>query len=235
MAIGTYNATPLDMAGAYTIYANYGVHLKPWFLASVRNANGDIVSDFTPEARQVLDPRVAYLTQTLMQGVIDRGTAAGVRGMGFTAPAAGKTGTDHDAWFAGYSSNLICIIWVGNDDYTDIKLQGAQAAAPIWADFMKRAQRMPQYSDMKAFTQPDGVETLRVDRATGLIADSSCPSDSFTAAFLDGTAPQSTCSHMGTDTQTLGSQLSGDDHRNVFQKMFGLGKDKQPDQNAPPH
>jgi len=237
MAIGTYNATPLDMAGAYTVFANYGVHLKPWFLSSVRNANGDIVSDFTPEARQVLDPRVAYLTQTLMQGVIDRGTAAGVRGMGFTAPAAGKTGTDHDAWFAGYSSNLICIIWVGNDDYTDIKLQGAQAAAPIWADFMKRAQKLPQYSDMKAFTAPDGVETIRVDRATGLIADSSCPSDSFTAAFLNGTAPQSTCSHMGTDTQTLGSQLSGEDHRNVFQKMFGLGKDKQPDQNAspPPH
>jgi len=237
MAIGTYNATPLDMAGAYTIYANYGVHLKPWFLSSVRNANGDIVSDFTPEARQVLDPRVAYLTQTLMQGVIDRGTAIKVRGLGFTAPAAGKTGTDHDAWFAGFSSNLIAIVWVGNDDYTDIKLQGADAAAPIWADFMKRAQKMPQYSDMKAFTQPDGVSTLRVDRATGLISDSSCPSDSFTAAFLDGTAPQSTCSHMGTDTQTLGSQLSGEDHRNAFQKLFGLGKDKQQDQNGspPPH
>ena len=237
MAIGTYNATPLDMAGAYTVFANYGVHLKPWFLASVRNANGDIVSDFTPEARQVLDPRVAYLTQTLMQGVIDRGTASGVRGMGFTAPAAGKTGTDHDAWFAGFSSNLICIVWVGNDDYTDIKLQGAQAAAPIWADFMKRAQKMPQYSDMKAFTAPEGVETLRVDRATGLISDSSCPSDSFTAAFLNGTAPQSTCSHMGTDTQTLGSQLSGEDHRNVFQKILGLDKPKQPDQNGspPPH
>jgi penicillin-binding protein 1B len=238
MAIGTYNATPLDMAGAYTIFANYGVHLKPWFLSSVRNANGDIVSDFTPEARQVLDPRVAYLTQTLMQGVIDRGTAAGVRGMGFTAPAAGKTGTDHDAWFAGYSSNLICIVWVGNDDYTDIKLQGAQAAAPIWADFMKRAQKMPQYSDMKAFTAPEGVVTLRVDRATGLISDGSCPSDSFTAAFLNGTAPQSTCSHMGTDTQTLGNQLSGaDDHRNAFQKLFGIGKDKQDNQNSgqPPH
>jgi len=87
---------------------------------------------------------------------------------------------------------------------------------------------------MKAFTAPDGVTTLRVDRATGLISDSSCPSDSFTAAFLDGTAPQSTCSHMGTDTQTLGSQLSGEDHRNAFQKLFGLGKDKQPNQNGTP-
>jgi penicillin-binding protein 1B len=238
MAIGTYNATPLDMAGAYTVFANSGVHLKPWFLSSVRNANGDIVSDFTPEAHQVLDPRVAYLTQTLMQGVVDRGTASKVRSLGFTAPAAGKTGTDHDAWFAGYSSNLICIIWIGNDDYTDIKLQGADAAAPIWADFMKRAQKLPQYSDMKAFTAPDGVQILRIDRATNLIADSSCPSDGINIAFLDGTAPQSTCSHMGEDSQTLGNQLynNGNDNKqpNLFQRMLGIGKPTQPD-NSTPH
>jgi penicillin-binding protein 1B len=99
---------------------------------------------------------------------------------------------------------------------------------------------MPQYSDMKAFTAPDGVETLRVDRASGMIADATCPSDSFTAAFLNGTAPQGTCSHMGTDIQTLGNQLSGsDDHRNVFQKILGIDKPKPPDQNQntspPPH
>jgi len=230
MAIGTYSATAIDMAGAYTIFANNGVHLKPWILASARNANGDIVADFAPEARQVIDPRVAYLTQSLMEGVMARGTASTVRAHGFTAPAAGKTGTSHDAWFAGYSSNLLCIIWIGNDDYTDVKLQGALAAAPIWAEFMNRAIRIPQYSDMKPFTAPDGVETLRIDRATDLPADESCPSDSFSAAFLAGTAPQGTCSHMsGSDPEALGQQLSGD-HRNIFQKMFGLGKDKQPDQ-----
>ncbi len=114
-------ATPIDMAGAYTVFANNGVHLTPWMLASVRNPNGDIVSDFSPDAKQVLDPRAAYLTQSLLEGVMNYGTAAAVRGHGFTAPAAGKTGTSHDAWFAGYTSNLICIVWVGNDDYTDIK------------------------------------------------------------------------------------------------------------------
>ena len=234
MAIGTYSATAIDMAGAYTIFANNGVHLKPWILASARNANGDIVADFAPEARQVLDPRVAYLTQSLMEGVMARGTASTVRSHGFTAPAAGKTGTSHDAWFAGYSSNLLCIIWIGNDDYTDVKLQGALAAAPIWAEFMNRAIRIPQYSDMKPFTAPDGVETLRIDRATGLPADESCPSDSVSAAFLAGTAPQGTCSHMsGSDAESLGQQLSGD-HRNIFQKIFGLGKDKQPDQQPQP-
>ena len=81
------------------------------------------------------------------------GTGTAVRMHGFTAPAAGKTGTSHDAWFAGYSSNLLCIIWIGNDDYTDIKLQGADAAAPLWAEFMNRAIQLPQYSDMKPLAQ----------------------------------------------------------------------------------
>jgi penicillin-binding protein 1B len=239
VAIGTYNATPIDMAGAYTVFANNGVHLKPWLLASVRNPNGDIVADFAPEAKQVLDPRVAYLTQSLLEGVMARGTAATVRSHGFLAPAAGKTGTSHDAWFAGYSSNLLCVIWVGNDDYTDVKLEGAKAAAPIWAEFMNRAIRIPQYSDMKSFPAPDGVEVLRINRPTGLIADASCPSDSVTTAFLIGTEPQSTCSHMGEDSQTLGSRLFGtsdgnqpDDpakHRNFLEKMFGAGKPKPPD------
>jgi len=259
MAIGTYNATPLDMAGAYTTFANGGVHLKPWFLASVRNPNGDIVADFAPEAKQILDPRVAYLTQSLLEGVMARGTASSVRARGFTAPAAGKTGTSHDVWFAGYSSNLLCIIWVGNDDYTDIstgltrKVQGADTAAPIWAEFMNRAIRLPQYSDMKAFTAPDGVETLRIDRSTGLVADESCPNDSFPVAFLNGTAPQTSCSHMGEDPQTLGSRIFGpngpkpsdpnappadpqqdeEKHRNLLQKLLGTGKDKPKSTDQP--
>jgi penicillin-binding protein 1B len=257
MAIGTYNATPIDMAGAYTVFANGGVHLKPWMLASVRNANGDIVADFAPEAKQVADPRVAFLTQSMLEGVIARGTAISVRTHGFTAPAAGKTGTSNDAWFAGYSSNLLCVIWIGNDDYTDIKLQGADTAAPIWAGFMSRAIRIPQYSDMKPFSPPDGVEVLRIDRATDLVADDSCPSDSVSAAFLVGTAPQSTCSHMGEDSQTLGNKIFGlfggksdkpvapsptpdppandpTKHRNLLQKIFGSGKDKSPDTTPPP-
>jgi penicillin-binding protein 1B len=262
VAIGTYQATPLDMAGAYTVFANNGVHLKPWILASVRNPNGDIVADFAPEAKQVLDPRAAFLTQSLLEDVVTHGTGATVRSMGFTAPAAGKTGTEHDAWFAGYSSNLLCIIWIGNDDYTDIKLQGADAAAPIWAQFMNRAIRIPQYSDMRPLGPvPDGLEVLRIDRPTNLIADDSCPSDAFTAAFLLGTAPQGTCSNMGENTQSLGSkifsffkgksdnpntpptntqqtttqpantqQTDADKHRNLLQKIFGIGKDKSKDQ-----
>ena len=220
VAIGTYSATPVDMAGAYTVFANGGVHLTPWMLASVRNANGDIVSDFSPEAKQVLDPRVAFLTQSLLENVMTRGTGASARQHGFLAPAAGKTGTSHDVWFAGYTSNLICVVWVGNDDYTDIShglsrpLQGADAAAPLWAEFMKRAILLPQYSDVKPFTAPEGVTTARIDKTSNLLIDSTCPSNSFYVAFLDGTAPQNTCSQMGENPQ------------NLIQKIFGIGGNK---------
>ncbi|MDE3063437.1 MAG: PBP1A family penicillin-binding protein [Acidobacteriota bacterium] len=223
MAIGTYDATPMDMAGAYTIFANNGLHLDPWMLASVRTPQGDVIRDFTPDTRQVLDPRVAFLTTSMLEAVLQGnggnpceidgrdycGTGAGVRNMGFTAPAAGKTGTDHDAWFAGFTTNLLCIVWVGNDDYTDIKLEGAHAAAPVWAEFMKRAVALPQYSDTHDFTPPDGVTLVSIDRASNLPADASCPDD-YTAAFLNGTVPIETCDHP--------------DHRNLLQKIFGFGK-----------
>jgi penicillin-binding protein 1B len=208
VAIGTYNATPIDMAGAYTVFANNGVHLKPWMLGSVRNNRGDIVADFAPEAKQVLDPRSAFLTQSLLENVMTFGTGASARAHGFAAPAAGKTGTSHDVWFAGYSSNLLCVIWVGNDDYTDIsnglthKLQGSDTAAPIWAEFMKRAIKLPQYSDMKPFVAPSGVEITKIDKNSWLPADETCPVGYY-IAFLDGTAPTGTCSHMGLSSQSL--------------------------------
>jgi penicillin-binding protein 1B len=211
MAIGAYDATPLDMAGAYTIFANGGVHLDPWMLASVRTPNGDIIDDYTPTSRRVLDPRVAYLTTRMMQDVLSGvGTGAGVRNMGFHAPAAGKTGTSHDAWFAGFTTNLLCIVWVGNDDYTDVKLHGAVAAGPIWASFMKNAVLLPQYSDTHDFTPPDGVQVVSLDKVSNLLSDSACP-ESYDAAFLDGTAPTNTCDHPP-------------DNRNFLQKIFGLGK-----------
>jgi penicillin-binding protein 1B len=215
MAIGAYDATPLDMAGAYTIFANGGLHLDPWMLASVRTPSGDIIADYSPTSKQVLDSRVAYLTVSMMENVLrsdvtGSGTGAGVRNMGFTSPAAGKTGTDHDAWFAGFTSNLLCIVWVGNDDYTDIKLQGAQAAAPIWADFMKKAVLLPQYSDTNEFTAPEGVEIVKIDKVSNLLSDDSCP-ESYDAAFLAGTAPMETCDHPA-------------ERRNLFQKIFGTGK-----------
>jgi len=210
VAIGSYDAAPLDMAGAYTIFANNGLHLDPWMLASVRTPTGDVITDYTPTSKQILDPRVAYLTTNMLENVINHGTGAATRTRGFTSPAAGKTGTSHDAWFAGYTSNLLCIVWVGNDDYTELNIEGAHAAAPIWAEFMKKAVQLPQYSDTHEFSVPEGVEMVSIDRATNLLSDDTCPGGS-TIAFLDGTAPTDTCDHP-------------QDKRNILQKIFGLGK-----------
>jgi penicillin-binding protein 1B len=216
MAIGSYDATPLDMAGAYTVFANRGLHIDPWMLASVRTSTGDVINDYSPDSKQVLDPRVAYLTVSMLENVLHSdptgsGTGAGVRNMGFHSPAAGKTGTDHDAWFAGFTTNLLCIVWVGNDDYTDIKIEGAHAAAPIWAEFMKRAVQLPQYSDTNAFTVPEGVEIVSIESASNLRSDETCPAATIEVAFLAGTAPTETCDHPA-------------EHRNLLQKIFGLGK-----------
>ena len=167
MAIGSYDATPLEMAGAYTVFANGGMHLEPWMLASVRTPTGDVITDYSPDSKQVLDPRVAYLTTSLMENVIDAtAPAPWCASAALSAPAAGKTGTSHDAWFAGFTSNLLCIVWVGNDDYTDINIEGAHAAAPIWAEFMKKAVLLPQYSDTNDFTPPEGVEIVTIDKAS---------------------------------------------------------------------
>jgi penicillin-binding protein 1B len=196
MALGAYDASPVDMTAAYTAFANGGVRLSPILVNSVRNAQGDVVMNFGTEKKQVLDSRVAYIMTNMLEGVMNFGTAYPVRTRGFNAPAAGKTGSSHDGWFAGYTSNLLCIVWVGYDDYSDIRLSGAQTAAPIWAEFMKKAIALPQYSDVRAFSQPQGVVDVRLDKITNRLATPSCP-DTYTIAFVAGTEPHDTCDQSG--------------------------------------
>jgi penicillin-binding protein 1B len=211
MAIGSYDATPMEMAGAYTVFANNGTRISPIFVTSVRDAKGDIIQDFNTDSRQVLDPRVAYVITKMMEGVMNYGTAAAVRGRdGFSAPAAGKTGTSHDGWFAGYTTNLLCIVWIGYDDYSDLKLEGSRTAAPIWSQFMKRAIALPQYKDgVKPFSPPPGVVEVSLDKVTNYLATPVCPND-YPAAFIAGTEPSQTC------------EMTAGDQRSFFQKLFGV-------------
>jgi penicillin-binding protein 1B len=187
----------------------------------------------------------------MMEGVINNGLGySAVRARGFTQPAAGKTGTSHDGWFAGYTSNLLCIVWVGFDDYSEIHLTGAQTAAPIWTEFMKKAAELPAYSDMKPFSQPSGVVDVQLDKLTNLLATPSCP-QTYTSAFIVGTEPTSTCDQNngihGILSKILGlgnpqpepppNQSAADQSGQAGQKKKGfLGKiagifkdDKQPD------
>jgi penicillin-binding protein 1B len=197
MALGAYDATPLEMAGAYTAFDNEGVRISPILVSSVRNAKGDILQDFAPDKRPVMDPRVAFVMTDMMQGVVNFGLGySAVRGRGFQSPAAGKTGSSHDGWFAGYTSNLLCIVWVGYDDYSDLHLSGAQTAAPIWTEFMKKASALSQYSDMRSFSQPSGVVDVQLDKGTNRLATPACP-ETYTAAFVAGTEPRETCDQAG--------------------------------------
>ena len=141
-----------------------------------------------------------------MQDVLRWGTGAGVQGRGFVLPAAGKTGTSHDAWFAGYTSKLLCIVWVGLDDYQDIKLEGAKAALPIWAAFMKRAHQHREYRNVTPFQMPDGVVSVDIDADTGYLATSVCPrSVVHTEYFLTGTQPMTFCpTHLGGSSEIAG-------------------------------
>jgi penicillin-binding protein 1B len=215
MALGAYDATPLEMTSAYTIFANGGSRLSPLLVNSLRNAHGDVIEDYKADKKDVLDPRISYIMTDMMEGVMNFGLAySAVRVRGFEAPAAGKTGSSHDGWFAGYTSNLLCIVWVGYDDYSDIRLSGAQTAAPIWAEFMKKAAKLPQYSQMKPFTQPSGVVDVQLDKATNRLATPSCP-ETYTAAFVAGTEPRDTC-----------DQATG--VRGFFSRIFGLGEKPLP-------
>jgi penicillin-binding protein 1B len=208
MALGAYDATPVDMTAAYTSFANGGTRLSPVFVNSVRNSKGDVVVNFAADKKQVLDPRVAFVMTTMLEGVVNFGTAYGVRTRGFTAPAAGKTGSSHDGWFAGYTSNLLCVVWVGYDDYSDLRLSGAQTAAPIWAEFMKKAVALPEFSDVKPFSQPQGVIDVQLDKITNRLATPSCPDD-YTIAFVAGTEPRDTCDQGNSGIKGFFSRIFG--------------------------
>ncbi len=203
IALGAYEVTPLDIAGAYTTLANGGLMMNPYFIRNVRDSTGRHLVRQKRDGEQVLDPRVAYVVTNMLEDVIRRGTAVRVRGMGFTEPAAGKTGTDDDGWFAGYTSNLLCVVWVGFDDNTDLKIEGSKSALPIWTEFMKRAHEMREYRNPDPFEPVDGIVTVSIDPDTQELATYSC-ADRRTEVFIAGSEPNQYCRlHGGGGRQML--------------------------------
>src|SRR3989454_703870 len=196
VALGAYEMTPIDVAAGYTTFATIGTRAEPQFLHSVVNSSGEVLEKFTPQTRMALDPRVAFLVNSLLKDVLNRGTGAGVRARGFTLPAAGKTGTSRDGWFAGFTSNLLCVIWIGFDDNRDLGITGGVVAAPIWADFMTRATALAQYRDVKDFTMPDGVQSVLIDPDTLQLATANCPTTR-EEVYVAGSAPTVYCEVHG--------------------------------------
>jgi penicillin-binding protein 1B len=227
VALGAYEMTPLEVATGYTILANEGVRTEPMFIRNVVNAEGESLEQNSIRSRRALDPRVAYLVTSMMEDVINRGTGATVRARGFTAPAAGKTGTSRDGWFAGYTSNLLAIVWVGFDDNRDLGLSGANAPAPIWGDFMKRAVALPAYRDVKPFDMPEGITKVTIDPESLMLATPECPVTR-EEVYIHGTEPTEFCPLHGgrvASDAPPGSWLS---------HVFGGDKAKEGDPGGPP-
>jgi penicillin-binding protein 1B len=192
LALGSYEVPPIELAEAYTIFSNKGLHVKRHWVTAIRDQANKVVYNQKPETNRVLDERVAYIMTNIMEDVVRAGTAGSVRSRGFTAPAAGKTGTARDGWFAGFTSELLTVVWVGYDDYSDLDMEGSKSALPVWTEFMKKAHSHRMYRDPKPFKQPEGIVKASIDGDTGLLAGEMCRNVR-TELFLTGTQPKQRC------------------------------------------
>jgi membrane carboxypeptidase/penicillin-binding protein len=202
IALGVFEATPLDMAAAYTLFANGG-SVQPLRALSRLIENGKPRKIPDAERRPVARPDTTYLVTNLMQSVINEGTGAGARAAGFRRTAAGKSGTTNDlrdAWFIGFTPDLLAVVWVGLDDNTPIGLSGSQAALPIWTSFMRQA--LAGRPD-ETFEIPPGVTFALIDRDTGRLALPGCPRQ-MNEVFLVGTEPRQYCDVHGGIAFSLG-------------------------------
>jgi penicillin-binding protein 1B len=190
MALGTSEATPLQIASAYTSFANLGTRITPIAINRVTTGDGVTIAAPTPQKNEVMRPEVAYVMTSFMKDVVNRGTAAKVRSRGLKAVLAGKTGTSRDGWFAGYTPNLVCAVWVGFDDGSQLGLTGANSALPIWSDFMSVA--LAEHPEWEGdWEMPAGVEQVEINPKTGE-PTATGDAEKRTEFFINGTGPNET-------------------------------------------
>jgi penicillin-binding protein 1B len=196
LALGALDTTLLRITSAYSALANGGKYVHPRLFSSVISRDGQLSMSVPIEEETVADEGAVYILTNIMQGVVERGTARGIRSGGFSGTAAGKTGTTNDArdaWFIGFTPNLATGVWVGFDDNKKIGLTGGVAAVPIWTSFMKCIQ---PYLEDNQFLAPPSVVTRTIDTATYRVIDPACPAsgNEKPEVFLKGTEPETTCS-----------------------------------------
>jgi penicillin-binding protein 1B len=192
LSLGAAEVTPLEVAYAFSTLANNGVRARPLAVKQVTDADAKVREKRDIKVDKVLTPQLAFIMNHLLRGVLDRGTADVARRWGFTRPAAGKTGTTNDykdAWFVGYTPDLLAVVWVGFDNKAKLGLSGAQAALPIWTEFMKRATAGTPVTD---FVVPPGIRIVEIDPLSGQLATPNC-SYILREAFLEGEEPTKTC------------------------------------------
>jgi len=186
-----FESTPFEMATAYTVFPNQGTIRPLRGLLRIVSGGQDLPID-AQETKSVARKDTTFLVTNMMRSVLNEGTAASARANGFTVDGAGKTGTTNDlrdAWFIGFTPELLTVVWVGLDDNQPIGLSGAQAALPIWTQFMARALAGHQ---SQSFEVPQGIVFVDIDKDTGKLATPYCP-NIFREAFIAGTEPTETC------------------------------------------
>lgn len=189
VALGVDEVSMHDLVGAYSVFPNLGRRTEPHLIEKIESPSGRTLYRFRQKRRKALDPAVAYVVHSLMRGVVQRGTATDLMRLGL-GHVAGKTGTTNDyrdAWFVGYSPDLLSATWVGFDDGTPLRISSAAAALPIWAAFMARAPH--QRSDLAL---PKGVSIVAIEPASGMLWSAGC-GHRFEEVFLEGTEPRERC------------------------------------------
>jgi penicillin-binding protein 1B len=192
IALGVFEATPFEIAAAYTIFPNMGTMRPLRHVLAIERGGTNVMREARTATRRIARPETTFLVTNMMRSVINEGTGAGVRGAGFTLDAAGKTGTTNDlrdAWFVGFTPTLLTVVWVGFDENQPVGLSGAQAALPIWADYMNRALAG---TPSVPFEAPEGITFVEIDPDTGRLASPGCPRV-LREAFAKGTEPLQPC------------------------------------------
>ena len=195
VALGSSSVSLMEITAAYGAIANGGIAVKPTAVRSTRDRQGDMVWNTVPNRQQATSPQGAYVLTSLLEGVIQRGTASKAKVLGLQGTVAGKTGTTdgyRDAWFVGYTSDVVIGVWVGFDDERSLRLTGSQAALPIWMDLARRV--IPP--NVPAFVMPSGVVTRDIDPKTGQLATFQCP-EKVSEVFIEGTEPTVYCEVHG--------------------------------------
>lgn len=189
IALGTSEVTLKEITNAYATLANNGIKTTPYDIIEVKDASGNILEQNVPVEQTVLSEQTAYLMTNLLKGVVQHGTGYTAKSLG--RPCAGKTGTTNDctdAWFIGYTPELVCGVWIGYDDHRSLgdKETGGVLACPIWTNFMREALANLPVTDFK---KPSKIEQVKIDSKTGLLAPANWINP-LTESYLEGTAPK---------------------------------------------
>jgi penicillin-binding protein 1B len=198
VSLGSFEVTPLEIAFAYSVFANLGVKAEPVSILAVVTRSGEIKETRNVKMKRVAPASVCYVMNDVLKDVFNYGTAARARSLGFNHPYAGKTGTTsnyRDAWFIGYSPRVLSLVWIGFDDGHSTRLAGGDACLPIWTRHMNRIDGLVADVDWK---RPEEVTDREIDPESGMLATPYCPTTR-SETYVAGTEPQSVCPlHAGS-------------------------------------